>query len=474
MQQVTAQRLKYILADFFSAGVGFFLFDIFRFHTLPREITGFDLWSFMTNDHLIAEQCLVPLLVVGLYTVFGSYNKANTLYKSRLEETLTTLIVSLLAMLAVFFIALINDDIPERATNYELMLALFASLFVPTFIVRMMILYANAKKIKRGDYFISTVVVGASPAYKSRLEKIMKSSVYNGLRIVGVIDTDNVFSEKKFLGLPVYHSSDSAEACKNIGAKAVIIMPSPGGMTETTAIINKLYSLGKPLFISPDLHSMLGMRPRVSQVIAEPVIDITNARISATTSNFKRLGDIISSFLSLVLLSPVFAAIAIAVKLDSKGPAIYRQERIGRHKKPFFIYKFRTMRQDAEDNGPALSAQNDPRITKVGSFLRKYRLDELPQFWNVLIGEMSFVGPRPEREYYVKQIEERMPAYSLIHQVRPGITSWGMVRYGYATSVDQMIERLEYDLLYLENVSFAVDLKILFHTVNTVMTGKGI
>jgi lipopolysaccharide/colanic/teichoic acid biosynthesis glycosyltransferase len=132
------------------------------------------------------------------------------------------------------------------------------------------------------------------------------------------------------------------------------------------------------------------------------------------------------------------------------------------------------MSTDAEESGPALSTLNDPRVTRLGRFLRKYRLDELPQFWNVVKGEMSLVGPRPEREYYIQQILPRAPYYSLIHQVRPGITSWGMVKHGYASDVDQMIERLQYDLLYIENISFSVDLKILFYTISTVLTGKGV
>jgi lipopolysaccharide/colanic/teichoic acid biosynthesis glycosyltransferase len=166
--------------------------------------------------------------------------------------------------------------------------------------------------------------------------------------------------------------------------------------------------------------------------------------------------------------------IALAVKREKSGSVIYSQERIGYHKHPFKIYKFRTMRADAEADGPSLSSDKDSRVTRVGRFLRKYRLDELPQFFNVLRGDMSLVGPRPEREYYIRQIVAKAPYYNLVHQVRPGITSWGMVKYGYATTVDQMIERLQYDLLYLDNISLQVDLKILFHTVNTVLTGKGL
>lgn len=335
-------------------------------------------------------------------------------------------------------------------------------------------LTANARRIRRGDYVIDTVVIGAGKDNEQRLRKIMRSANRSGLKLIAAIDTDGNAEDDNILGLPVYHSDDVLKTCRDLGAQAVVILPSIDGLSRTTAMLDRLYLLDKPLFVTPDLHVMFGLRPRISQVAAEPVIDITNARISAAAINFKRVGDIVVSALSLIVLSPVLAAIAIAVKCDSKGPAIYRQQRIGLHKKPFMINKFRTMRIDAEDCGPALSRHDDPRITPLGHFLRKYRLDELPQFWNVLIGDMSLVGPRPEREYYIRQIIARHPAYSLIHQVRPGITSWGMVKYGYASDVDQMLERLEYDLLYIENVSLGVDLKILFYTVSTVVTGKGL
>ena len=188
----------------------------------------------------------------------------------------------------------------------------------------------------------------------------------------------------------------------------------------------------------------------------------------------KRCFDIVVAALLLVLLSPVFLVLAIAIKVDSPGPVFYRQERVGYRKKPFRIIKFRTMRPDAERCGPALSEADDPRVTTLGRRLRKYRLDELPQFWNVLRGDMSLVGPRPERAYYVDLIVARAPYYSLVHQVRPGITSLGMVKYGYASNVEQMVQRLRYDLLYIENISITTDLKILIHTVTTVVTGRGI
>lgn len=255
---------------------------------------------------------------------------------------------------------------------------------------------------------IDTVVIGAGKDNEQRLRKIMRSANRSGLKLIAAIDTDGNAEDDNILGLPVYHSDDVLETCRDLGAQAVVILPSIDGLSRTTAMLDRLYLLDKPLFVTPDLHVMFGLRPRISQVAAEPVIDITNARISAAAINFKRVGDIVVSALSLIVLSPVLAAIAIAVKCDSKGPAIYRQQRIGLHKKPFMINKFRTMHIDAEDCGPALSRHDDPRITPLGHFLRKYRLDELPQFWNVLIGDMVACRP-PSRARILHTPDYRPP-----------------------------------------------------------------
>ncbi|MDE6287993.1 MAG: exopolysaccharide biosynthesis polyprenyl glycosylphosphotransferase, partial [Muribaculaceae bacterium] len=235
-----------------------------------------------------------------------------------------------------------------------------------------------------------------------------------------------------------------------------------------------LFSPGLDIYVPIDLYEMMTANPRITSVVSEPLINITASHISPSTANMKRLGDIVVSAIALLFLAVPMSVIAVLVKRDSRGPVFYRQERVGYRKKKFDIIKFRTMYTDAEAGGPALATADDPRITPLGRVLRKYRIDELPQFWNVLRGDMSLVGPRPEREFFVRKILERAPHYTLVHQVRPGITSWGMVKFGYAGSVDEMLERLRFDMLYLENVSLAVDLKILFYTVHTVLTGKGV
>jgi lipopolysaccharide/colanic/teichoic acid biosynthesis glycosyltransferase len=194
----------------------------------------------------------------------------------------------------------------------------------------------------------------------------------------------------------------------------------------------------------------------------------------AWQQNLKGFLDVILAFVALILLSPLFAALAIGVRLSSHGPIFYKQERIGKNGKPFIIYKFRSMYIDAESTGPKLSSKNDSRVTPFGRFMRKSRLDEIPNFFNVLRGDMALVGPRPERSHFIKEIVKQAPQYTQLLKVKPGITSWGQVKYGYAENVDQMIRRMKYDLLYIENMTLYVDLKIMIYTVLTILKAKGI
>jgi lipopolysaccharide/colanic/teichoic acid biosynthesis glycosyltransferase len=188
----------------------------------------------------------------------------------------------------------------------------------------------------------------------------------------------------------------------------------------------------------------------------------------------KIVGDIFVALFSLLVLSPFLLFLIILINISGRGPVIYSQDRIGKNGKPFSIYKFRSMVYNAEKGEPLLSGNNEERITRIGWFLRRYRIDEIPNFLNVLKGEMSIVGPRPERQFFVDQIVKRVPEYTELHQVKPGITSWGQVRYGYASNVDEMIERLDYDLYYMKHRSFWFDLKIILFTFGTVFKGKGV
>jgi len=238
-------------------------------------------------------------------------------------------------------------------------------------------------------------------------------------------------------------------------------------------IINKLEYKKLTIKVTPDMYDILTGMVKMSSIIGTPLIQISHDLMPPWEENLKRILDVVVSLLVLVLMSPLYLILALGVRISSPGPVIYSHERIGRYGKPFTIYKFRSMFRDAESNGPALSSRNDSRITGFGSFLRKTRMDELPQFYNVLKGDMSLVGPRPERQYFIDQIVKKAPHFNHLQKVKPGITSWGQVKFGYASTVDEMIERLKYDILYIENMSLIVDSKILIYTIKTIITASG-
>ena len=223
----------------------------------------------------------------------------------------------------------------------------------------------------------------------------------------------------------------------------------------------------------PGTQDLLMGFVRTGHVLSEPFITISPKYLTVWQSVIKRGFDILMSLIAMIILSPLYLILAIAVKCSSPGPVFYKQERIGLHGKPFNIIKFRSMYVDAEKSGPMLSSKEDNRITKIGRFMRQYRLDETPQFFNVLRNDMSLVGPRPERQYYIDKITERAPYYTLLLDIKPGITSWGEVKYGYAENVDEMIERLRWDLLYIENMSLQMDVKILIYTVLIILKREG-
>jgi len=225
--------------------------------------------------------------------------------------------------------------------------------------------------------------------------------------------------------------------------------------------------------ILPDMYDILSGTVEMNNIFGALLLDVNSEVMPVWQRSVKRALDIVASLVSLLVFTPMFIVLAVLVKTSSSGPVFFLQERIGKNGRPFQIIKFRTMVVNAEASGPQLSSSNDPRITSIGSFMRKTRLDEFPQFYNVLVGDMSLVGPRPERQFYIDQIVKIEPQYLELNQVRPGITSWGQVKYGYAENVDQMLDRMKFDLLYLKNRSLSLDIKIMLYTILIIFRGSG-
>lgn len=469
------QRLRYVIGDYISSNIAIFLYNLMRFDfSFNRMIeTGFHRKEdFLLSENVMLGQIVFPVIMMGVYYLSGYYTEVFR--KSRMQEFASTFKSAFVVAMIVFFTAMINDLVSERVYNYELILLLFGLVFGCVFVVRSIITKNTQKKMYYGKLKFDTLIIGAGKnavAFEKRLQSANRILGYN---IVGMVNIPGEKMSDK-VKQPLYDIDDLVDVCRKKDIKELIVIPTRHDVKGILDAINKLFLLGLPIKISPDMYNILVSKVRLSNFHGEPLVDISDSNMTPGENNVKRVIDCVVSALCLLLLLPAFIVIVFMIKRESKGSVFYKQERIGYRNKPFMIYKFRTMRCDAEADGqPRLSSDHDERITPFGHFMRKYRIDELPQFWNVLKGDMSIVGPRPERQYYIDQITRRAPFYTLLHQVRPGITSMGMVKFGYARNVDEMIERMKYDLMYLENMSLLNDMKIMAYTIETVLTGKGI
>ena len=416
------QQIWYSLADLISSELVWLCFLGFRWMVFEGRMELLEdvlIPAFDFRLPLIAY----PLVCLTVYYLSGYY--LRPLQKPLWREFLRT-IVSAAVIALLFFFIIIIDDPTENYKHYLVSLSVLFSLqFVLSYIPRVTITLLSRRR--------------------------------------GVLRTKTI------------HSMEEAKMLV-AGEQDEVIIDLPNGFTDRDLymLIARLYPLSCEISMIPRVYDMLTGAARIGQLDRPSLIRITDYHMTDAELCIKRAFDIVASALGLILLSPLFALIALQVKLSSRGPVFYSQERIGLYGLPFHIYKFRTMVTDAEADGvPQITHDNDPRITKIGHWLRKYRLDELPQLWNILRGDMSIVGPRPERPFFIEQIMKEAPYYCLLYKVRPGLTSWGPIRVGYTDTTEKMIERLNCDIVYVENMSLLLDLKILFFTTGVIIKGKG-
>lgn len=463
----------YAFTDCLTSGVVWICVCLYRQQLIHQDFSLPQLFTY--NNHFFIKSFLsFPLFWVLFHTIMGSY-KYSLYTKSRLTELTNTIIESLIGCSVIFFVIFLNDGADDYLYYYKVFFVYFVCQTSVTYAGRFFLLSIVKEQLSKGLFTIKTLFIGNSHKATDIYKTLVKKRQVSNISTIGFVSADSFSGNGLSQYIPKLGTLQDVESIIDARCiEQVIVALDKTELKSQQNLLARLSDKDIAIKVAPDNFDILAGSVKTKNVMGATLIDINTNLMPAWQENVKRAIDISSSLLAFVMLSPLLLYVVIRTKLSSPGSIFYTQERVGFKGKPFTIYKFRSMQMNAEQEGiPQLSSDEDPRITDWGKVMRKWRLDELPQLWNIIIGDMSLVGPRPERRYYIERIMTHNPYYKYLLKVKPGLTSWGMIQFGYASSIQEMLERMQYDLLYIKNISLLVDFRIMLYTIRIIMLGKG-
>ncbi|MRR20043.1 sugar transferase [bacterium] len=464
--------LSYILADFAGSAVAWGLFYLFRKYFIETPLYG-EYFRMELGNKFWLGIFLIPLFFLFVFAMAGFYS--DPLRRSRLLEFGKSLGITLAAVVVLFFVLILDDVVGHYSTYYRSFIVLFLLEFLLTWIPRFIITSFVSGKIHRREAGFRTLIIGSQDKALRLIAEIMNERMPAGNLLTGYVTVDGHAGQPLSGKVPCLGTGeDILNVIEEHDIEEVILAMEEKEYPAVEKIVDAICYRDVLVKAVPSMRQVIAGHVEAGPIYATPLLRVSYRKMPYWQQMIKQTLDYSLSALALIILAPLMLALAVLIRSSGKGPVVFRQERIGRYGKPFMIYKFRSMDDDAEMNGPQLAVRGDTRITPLGRFMRKHRFDEIPNFINVLRGEMSLVGPRPERRHYIEKIKQKAPYYNRVLAVKPGITCWGQVKLGYASDIGKMLERLDYDLLYLENVSLFLDLKIIFYTLGTIIKGKGL